>query len=336
MAFRMLFFDYRESEEKFFEEHNFANYDIKFFKESLNEDTVKALTDDDLENTMVVSVFITSSVTDEIISKFKNLRVISTRSTGYDHIELDACIKKNIAIINVASYGNLAVVQFTFGLILMLVRNLYVAVFEEKSSSQSKTNLTGRNLNDLSIGVVGTGGIGSCICKVAHGFDMKIIAYDIKENEELSHKYNVQYTSLEELLKTSDIVTLHLPFTKENYHMFSKREFELMKEGSYFVNVARGELVDNSALLEFVKRDKFRGVALDVVACPTKNNPEVNKSSLNCTETSEVVRELSKYSNVLITPHIAYDTQEAVDYILNETFNGLSDYIMGGRKYRII
>ncbi len=336
MSCRMLFFDYRESEEKFFKEHNFANYDIKFFKESLNEDTLQTLTEDDLENTMIVSVFISSNVTNEVVSKFKNLRVVSTRSTGYDHIELDACIKKNIAIINIPSYGSLAVVQFAFGLILMIVRNLYVAVFEEKNNIKSKTNLTGRNLNDLSIGIVGTGEIGSSICKVAHGFDMNIIAYDIKENENLVHKYNVKYTSLEELLKTSDIVTLHLPFTKENYHMFSKREFELMKEGSYFVNVARGELVDNNALLEFVKKGKFKGVALDVVACPSKNNPDVNKSSLSCMETSEVVQELSKYPNVLITPHIAYDTQEAVDYILNETFNGLSDYVTGGRKYRII
>jgi len=332
----MLFFDYRESEQKFFEEHNFANYDIKFFKESLNEDTILNLSEDDLENTMIISVFINSNVTDEVISKFRNLRVVSTRSTGYDHIDIDACIKKNIALINVASYGSLAVAQFTFGLVLMAVRNLYKAIFAEKNNPDDEIVLTGRNLNELSIGVVGTGEIGSSICKIAHGFDMEILAYDIKENEELLHKYNVKYVSLEELLRTSDIVTLHLPYTKENYHMFSDREFGLMKEGSYFVNVARGELVDNNALLEFVKRNKFKGVALDVIACPTKNHPEVNKSSLDCIETSNVVQELSKYPNVLITPHIAYDTQEAVNYILNETFNGLSDYVTGGRNYRVI
>jgi len=332
----MLFFDFRESEEKFFEENKFDNFDIKFFRESLNEQTVNMLSEDDFENTMIISVFINSSVSDSIVSRFKNLRVISTRSTGYDHIDLSSCVGKNIALINVEAYGSIAVAQFTFAMILMLVRNLFLAVTTQKNAIISTDNLTGRDLNSLTLGIVGTGQVGAGVCKIAHGFGMRILAHDMRTKNELEETYGVEYVSLEALLKNSDVITLHIPYTKENYHMFSKEQFEQIKDGAYFINVARGELVDNEALLEAVKSSKFKGVALDVIACHQDSKAGKEKSSLYCIETSEAIKELAKLPNVLITPHMAYDTQEAVNYILKETFRGLSDFVKGGREYRVL
>ena len=135
MACKMLFFDYRESEEKFFKENKLDNYEIKFFKESLNELTVSNLSEDDLENTMIISVFSASKINDNVVCKFKNLRVISTRSSSHDHIDLDCCIRKNIALINVDLYGTKAVAQYTMGLILMLVRKICPAIQYEKRSN---------------------------------------------------------------------------------------------------------------------------------------------------------------------------------------------------------
>jgi D-lactate dehydrogenase len=332
----MLFFDYRNSEKDFFKKNKFDNFEIKFFEESLNEDNLKLLSEDDFEHTMIISVFINSNVNSKIISRFKNLRVLTTRSTGYDHIDLNSCLKKNIALLNVEAYGSISVAQFTFAMILMLVRNLFLAITTQKNKIISSTNLTGRNLNDLTIGIVGTGEVGAGVCKLAHGFGMRILAYDMRQKKELEEKYDVEYVNFDTLLKNSDIITLHIPYTKENYHLFSKKQFELMKDDAYFINVARGELVDNDALLENVKSGKFKGVALDVIACHQDNKSSKTKSSLYCIETSKAVQELALMPNVLMTPHMAYDTKEAVEYILNATFEGLSDYLKGGRNHRVL
>lgn len=339
MSCKMLFFDYRESEEKFFEDNCFENYEIKFFKESLNESTLNLLSEDDFEKTMIISVFITSTVSSEIISRFKNLRVISTRSTGYDHICINSCRNKNIALINVDSYGSTAVSQFAMCLIMMLVRNMKQILDSKQDEFGVYQNFCGRDLNNLTLGIIGTGAIGAGVCKIASCAGMNILAYDIRPKNELVSDYNVQYVDMDALLANADVVSLHLPYLLENYHMFSSEQFEKMKDGSYFVNVSRGELVDTDALLEYMKRGKFKGLGLDVVACSgveSANEDNREKSSVSCMQTSSSVQELSKFQNVIITPHIAYDTQEAVDYILKITFKSISDFITGGHDNRVI
>lgn len=336
MACKMLFFDYRESEEKFFKENKLENYDIKFFKESLNELTVGNISEDDLENTMIVSVFSNSKITNDVVCKFKNLRVLSTRSSSHDHIDLDCCIKKNIALINVDLYGTKAVAQYTMGMILMLVRKICPAIKSEINPLISK-NFCGQDLDTLTLGLFGTGTVGASVCKYANSFGMKILAYDTNPNKELVEKYNVEYVKQEDLLKNSDIVIILIPYTKDNYHKFSYEEFKQMKFGSYFINVTRGEFVDNEALLELAKTGKFKGIGLDVVACPPIKHKQDDKdvTAVDCVDTSFIIKELSKLPNVIITPQIAYDTQESVDYILKTTFEGLGDFLQGGRKNRI-
>lgn len=339
MSCKMLFFDYRESEEKFFQENNFENYDIKFFKESLNESTLGLLTEEDFEKTMIISVFITSTIDSKIVEKFQNVRVISTRSTGYDHICINSCRNKNIALLNVDAYGGTAVAQFAICLMLMLVRNMKKILTAKQDESLVYQNFCGRDLNNLTLGIVGTGAIGSAVCKIAHCAGMRILAYDLRPKNELISECNVEYVDMGSLLENSDIVTLHLPYFIENYHMFSCEQFSKMKEGSYFINVARGELVDTDALLEFAQKGKFKGIGLDVVACSgvlSVNDDNRDKSSVACMQTSNSVQELAKLPNVIITPHVAYDTQEAVDYILKATFEGISDYLTGGHKNRVL
>ena len=340
MACKMLIFDLREAEKKFFNENKFENYEIKFFQESLNEKTVENISKEDLENAMIISVFTTSEITEKVIEKFKNLRIVSTRSTDCEHIDFKPCINKNIAIINVEKYGNNSVAQFTFTLILALVRQLFPAILAVKNSTCLQDNFTGRNLANLTLGIIGTGAIGASVCKIAHAFDMNILAYDINPKEELKEKYIVKYVEMDELLRNSDIVSLHLPYNKDTYHIMSRNEFKKMKNNSYFINVSRGELVNLDALLKYVKNGKLQGVGLDVVACVDSNCLEdvkkIERSTLQCLEESNVVKELNSYSNVLITPHMSFETQESVDYILEKTFDGLKDFVSGGHKYRII
>lgn len=340
MVCRMLLFDYREGEKKFFAENKYENFEIKFFKESLNEEILDRLSDDDLEKTMAISVFTTSKVTKKIINKFQNLRIISTRSTGYEHIELEACVEKNIALINVESYGNSSVAEFTFTLILMLVRQILPAVEAVKSKSCIQENFTGRILKKLTIGVIGTGATGAGVCRIANCFGMKILAYDIIPKKEMEHKYNVKYVKMDELLKESDIISIHVPASKETHHMMSAKQFKMMKDNSYFINVSRGEIVKLDDLLKYVQNGKINGVGLDCIACVDsmclKDSNKLERESLMCLEESKVVKELNEFPNVIITPHSAYDTQESINYILNTTFAGLTDFLCGGKKYRVI
>lgn len=340
MAIKMLVFEYRETEHDFFGKNKFSNYDIKFFDFNLNEETVNELSDEDLNQASIISVFINSTLTKEVIDKFKNLRVIATRSTGYDSINQKACVQRNIALLNVQNYGETAVAEFTIGLIIGIVRNIFNSIISIKKGDFSENSFVGRDLEKLTLGVVGTGAIGAAVCRLAYAFGMKILAYDLVEKVELEEKYNVTFTTLDFLLRNSDVVTLHVPYTGNNYHMFSKHEFEIMKQNSYFINVARGEIVDLKYLKENLLNGKIRAAALDVVACNYNEGCEkfsgnVEKTSLECLSNSKLVQELIQMPNVFVTPHIAYESQDAIDYILAKTFDGIQDFINGGSKNRV-
>lgn len=337
MTQKMLLFDYRYVEDKFFENHTFNNFEISFYTQSLTPEVVKTLPDEILETTTIISVFIDSEVTDEVINAFKNLRIISTRSTGYDHINLTAAKNKNIAVMNVENYGETSVAQYAFGLVIGLIRNFFPAILDMKNIRKRDYNPYGRDLSKLSIGIVGTGSIGGAMCKMAKCFNMEVFAYDINKKRELA-EIGVNYVSLEELLEKSDIVSLHLPYTGNNYHMFSDREFEKMKEGAYFINTSRGEIIDISALYKQLENEHLGGAALDVLECIDRNYKckNISDEPLICEKELYYVRKLADFDNVLITPHIAYATQDAVDYILKTSIKSINDFLAGEKISRVV
>lgn len=336
MTIKMLIFDFRDSEKKFFENNKFEDFDITFFKESLNEDTVKNLTEEQLNQTAIISVFINSEVTDFVIKQFKNLRTISTRSTGIDHINHGVCVDKNIDVISVGNYGAKSVAQYTIGLMIALVRKIIPAsrcVFDENG----KRDFIGHDISTLMIGVVGTGAIGASVCKLAHSMGMKVLAYDVIRKQELVEE--VEYVDFDTLVKKSDVVTLHLPYTGDNKNMMSAGEFNKMKKSAYLINTSRGEIVDIFALYDAVASGKIAGCGLDVVTCETfcfkcENLAKNLGNTMDCMKEAETVAKLAQLPNVIITPHIAYETQEAVDYLLEMTFRGIHDCIQGGSKFK--
>ena len=342
MSINMLVFDYRDTEQAFFGNNHFQNFNIRFFKESLNEESIKSLTQEDLDGVMIISVFIDSELTEDVINSFKNLRIISTRSTGIDHINTKAAERRNIKIINVMNYGSTSVAQYTFGLILALVRNIVYAADCTKQYRAGSISFIGRDISVLTLGVVGTGAIGGAVCRLAAAFGMKIYAYDLNEKQELKEGCNVEYVSLEYLLQNSDIVTLHLPYTGINKNMISYSQFAMMKENAYLINTSRGEMVDIKALKTALDDKQIKGAALDVLSCENYNVKceelvkEPDSIPLECQEEVKITREIIKYPNVIITPHIAYETQESVDYILQKTFDGIIDTINGGTEYCVL
>jgi D-lactate dehydrogenase len=334
MSIKMIVFDYRASEEEFFKRHKLENSDITFVKESLNDETVGNLPNRIKENAQAISVFIDSEITQFGLSHFPNLRIISTRSTGYDHINLHACQKRNIAVVNVENYGSTSVAQFTIGLIIALVRNIPAAA--HYMIDKICHDFIGRDLSKMTIGIVGTGATGAAVAKIASALGMKVFGYDPVEKKELE----LRYTDFESLIKKSDILSLHLPYTGNNLHLFSKREFDMMKQGAYFINTSRGELVNTPDLLEAIQSKHLKGTALDVLPCENYSfackQLAQNAPSSSCARETEAAQELAKMPNVIITPHIAYETQDAIDYILEETFTAIMDYINGGNLHRVV
>ncbi len=324
---KMLFFDFRESEKEFFNNNSLNDFDIEFIKEPLNE--LSVLSEEQLEQTDVISVFISSNVTENVIKKFKNLRIITTRSTGYNHIDLKYCTQKNIAVFNVANYGESSVAQFTFMLILSLVRNLIPAYIDIQRSMVNHPSYEGRDINKLSIGILGCGSIGASVAKIADFFGMQVYVCSYEKNKEISNF--AQYVSVDEMLAKSDIISLHLPYSAETHHIINEESFSKMKDGVYIINTARGELLDIVALYNNLLSGHVKGAALDVVECENvavSNNPLCEDSS-NCVAKALIIQKLLSRPDVIITPHIAYNTKESVETILKTTFNSIRDFSKG-------
>ena len=334
---KMLMFDFRDSEKEFFERNEFPDFDITFIKEPLNE--MSQLTQEQFDETDVISVFISSNVCEEVLKKFKNLRVVATRSTGYNHIDVKHCSQNNIAVFNVEEYGQTSVAQFTMTLIMALIRNLFPAYLDIQRNYVNHADYEGHNLNKLTIGIIGCGSIGSAVAKIANFFDMRVLVHSYAKRTDIASF--ADYLELDEVLEQSDIITLHLPYSSENYHMISEKEFAKMKNGAYFINTARGELIDIVALYENLLSGKIKGAALDVLECeylalaPENIVDDIKTSKSNCVASALITQKLLGMPNVIITPHIAYNTQESVDTLLETTFNNIRDFHKGFRNNQV-
>lgn len=319
---KIYFFEVRETEKNSLLNDNFVLFD------STINNVLKNISKIEKEKIEIISPFINSSITKDVLNELPNLKLIATRSTGVNHIDIKECEKRNITVKNVPSYGATTVAQYTFGLILCLTRNIMKACEDVKSQNADNEKYLGRDLNKLTLGVVGTGQIGTGVCKLAHAFGMKILAYDLFEKKDLK----INYVPLETLIKNSDIITLHVPYKRENYHIFSKNEFNQMKNTAFLINTSRGELVDVFALYEAIIENRIRGCALDVIECEKINfNSDfflktIGETSKKCIKQAFIAQKMAELPNVIITPHIAYNTSDAILEILKITMDNIKDF----------
>lgn len=303
--------------------------DVYLSKEMLNEDNLPE--DNSFE---IISVFGSSRVTDKVLGHFPNLKFLTTRSTGFDHIDLEACRKRDIPVAYVPGYGDNTVAEFAFGLILNLTRKIYAAIDRIKETGSFRfEGLRGVDLKGKTIGVIGTGRIGKEAIKIGKGFGMNVIATDIFEDEKAAAELGFRYAPLEELLKSSDIITIHCPYTKETHHLINKDNVLSIKRGAYLVNTARGGIVETEALVLGLEEGVLAGVGLDVleeeveikeevVSAREKRDPEEMKVMLQD-------HVLMRMPNVLITPHTAFNSQEAVERILATTLENIEGFLTG-------
>jgi D-lactate dehydrogenase len=277
----------------------------------------------------VLCVFIDSNVSADVMKSFPNLSLIVTRSTGYDHIDMKETKKRNIAVSNVPSYGENTVAEFAFGLILCLSRKIHLASCKSSwPESHDSALIRGFDLFGKTIGVIGTGRIGRQVITIAKGFGMNVVAYDPKQSKELESQLGFKYASIDELLTTSDVVTIHVPYTKETHHLMDETAFSKMKQTAIIINTSRGGIIDTNALVTALKEKKIAGAGLDVLeeedvikdesAFLTSNNNE--KHSLR---TILADHALMTMPNVLVTPHNAYNSIEALERILATTVQNI-------------
>lgn len=342
MTINILMFEFRDAEQKYFDKYKDEHFKITFYKECLNEDFLKKIPQEILDNTTVISVFINSKISKEILSRFKNLRIISTRSTAYDHICLEACSEKNIALLNVPDYGKTSVAQYTMGLIVALVRKIVLANFGKTHNVVDYNSLIGRDLSALTLGVIGTGAIGSAVCEIAKSFGMNVLGHDLNKKQELVDKFALEYVSCDEIAKNSDVITLHLPYYPKTKFIIDENFLSKCKSPVYIVNTSQPELVDLKSVVKYLKSGKIRGFGMDFLrsdvidyACENMEIFSENKEQTSI-EQNKYFEQILEFENVIITPHIAYLTQDAIDTILNTTFTNIKKVIQGDKLCRIV
>lgn len=289
-----------------------------------------------LRETVILSVFINSKIDKKIMEEMPNLRCITTRSTGFDHIDLKTAQEKGIMVCNVPVYGENTVAEHTFALILSLSRNLRKAYLRTVQNNFSIDGLMGFDLKGKTLGVIGTGHIGLHVIRMAIGFGMKVIAFDVKQQSFLAEVLNFEYVSFEDLLKRSDIISLHAPYLPSTRHLVNKKNIGLIKKGAVLVNTARGGLIETDALVEALDKKILNGVGLDVLEEEEYLLEE--KRLLESAETEEHWKRLRTTlknhvllhrENVIYTPHMAFYSSEAVQRILDTTINNTRSFIEG-------
>jgi D-lactate dehydrogenase len=280
-----------------------------------------------------LSVFIHSQVTAEVLEGLPSLKFIATRSTGFDHIDLEACRNRNIVVSNVPTYGENTVAEHTMALLLMMARKVHQSVLQVRGGHVDLAELTGFDLQGKTIGVIGAGHIGLHVIRIARGFGMRVLAYDVRSEAFLADLLGFRYASLDQLLAESDIVTLHCPLTEETHHLLGRPQFARMKRGALLINTSRGGLVDTDALVGALESGRLGGAGLDVLESEEliKEERQLLQQPVDVERLRTAVRNrvLLAREDVVFTPHNAFNSHEALMRILDVTVANLEAFRAG-------
>ncbi len=280
-----------------------------------------------------VSVFIYSRLDARILKKMPRLKLVATRSTGYDHIDLKTARRKGIVVANVPSYGENTVAEHTFALILSLSRNVHKAYMRTSRGDFSLDGLQGFDLKGKILGVVGAGHIGLHVIKMAKGFGMEVVAFDVRRQLFLSEVLDFRYAAFEELLKVSDIVTLHTPYSLATHHLINRRTIQQMKRWALLINTARGALVETDALVWALDEGIIAGAALDVLEGEDLIKEERQLLAADFSK-EKLITALKNHillhrENVVITPHVAFNSKEVLRRIVDTTVINIRQFFRG-------
>lgn len=328
VCMRILYF-YNEAWETEYVKEHLPGQECLFVQGSLQHN--EALTD--AEST-VLSIFVNSRVSARELDRFPAAKLIVTRSTGYDHIDLTECAKRGIIVANVPKYGDHTVAEFAMALLLSLSRRVCEAKEGVAHGGNTPEHVRGFDLKGHTIGIVGTGNIGAHMTRIASGFDMTILAFDVRPNETLTSKYGVRYVPFEELLAQSDVISLHAPYNEHTHHMIRMDNYRLIKHGCYLINTARGGLVETKAIVAALEEGILAGAGLDVLEEEGDFLHEERIVLLPDPSEEKLATLLAdhyllRHPRVIVTEHIAYNTQEAVERIVASAIENMASFTRG-------
>jgi D-lactate dehydrogenase len=321
------------------------DWEREYLAERLPNDTthfetgILANPSDGINNVDALSVFIHSQVTPQVLEGLPTLKFIATRSTGFDHIDLDACLSRGIVVSNVPSYGENTVAEHTMALLLMLARKVHQSVLQVRGGRVDLAELTGFDLQGKTIGVIGAGHIGLHVIRIARGFGMRVLAYDVRSDPFLADLLGFAYVSMDQVLGESDIVTLHCPLTEKTQHLMGRAQIARMKRGALLINTSRGGLVDTDALVGALESGRLSGAGLDVLEGEEliKEERQLLQQPVDVERLRTAVRNrvLLARDDVVFTPHNAFNSREALVRILEVTLANLEAFRAGQPVHKV-
>lgn len=323
---KIIFFNYKEVEDRAVEKWKKGNPDVNLLvlDKDLSEETKDSLIGAD-----AVCISQIKAIPDHIydFAKINGVKIFSTRSAGIDMYNIDKLKELGIRLSNVPSYSPNAIAEYAVTAALTISRKFDMIRRNVQNFNFSwEKRLLAREFPSLRVGIMGTGRIGSQAAKLFKGLGAKVIGYDLYPNDN-AKKYLDYVDSVEELAKNSDIVSLHMPSTKENYHIVNEDFLNLMPKNSILINSGRGSLVDTQALLKSLDNKQLLGAALDVYEF---EGPYIPKNMKGQEIDDKVFLELIQREDILYTPHTAYFTETAVESLVEQALNSSKNYLKTG------
>ncbi len=317
---KILFYDTKKYDKDSFEKKlpEYPKIEIEFVDSDLNARTARYAAGFD-----AVCGFVSSDIGTETVKVLKvaGIKLILMRCAGFNNVDLDMAAKCGMTVLRVPGYSPEAVAEHAMALALAVNRHIHKGYIKVRENNFSLVGLTGINFYGKTAGIVGTGKIGAAMCRICHGFGMKVIAYDIYHNPSLDF---VEYVDMDTLWAKSDLISLHCPLTEENHHLVNTETIAKMKDNVVLVNTSRGALIKTDDLIAGIRSKKFFGVGLDVYEEETNNVFENREDDI--LEHSVTARLLS-FPNVIVTSHQGFLTEEALEAICETTLNNAMGYM---------
>lgn len=326
---RILFFELEGWEQPYLEKRLPAGHNVAFLKTPASAADAGLLAECD-----VLSPFIFSQLRGELFDLAPRLKLVATRSTGYDHIDCSDVARRGVAVANVPEYGSNTVAEHTFALLLALSRRVIPAYIRTKAGRFTTEGLRGFDLRGKTLGVIGTGNIGLHVIRMGLGFGMRVIAFDPFPRAAIADVLGFGYVPFDVLLAEADVATLHCPATAENRHLIRAETLAKMRRGAVLINTARGPLVNTRDLLAALQSGHIAGAGLDVLdgERAIKEDVELQRNMAR-EELLAVIdaHKLMQREDVIVTPHNAFNSEEAVRRILDTTAQNIRAFIETGR-----
>ena len=316
-------FSTKPHDRKFLDKFNMDNkHELIYFEAPLNADTTNLALGFE-----AVCIFVNDKIDALTIEKLSTIgvKLIDLRCAGFNNVAIEAAKNKNIKVTRVPAYSPQAVAEHATALILTLNRKTHKVYNRVRESNFSLDNLIGFNLYGKTVGVIGTGKIGTAFCQIMLGFGCKVLAYDIAESQKLKDK-GVAYTTLDEILKNADIISLHCPLNENTKYLFNRAAFSKIKKGTMLINTSRGGLIETSDAIDALKNGQLGYLGIDVY------EQEENLFFKDLSESiiqDDLIQRLLAFHNVLITPHQGFFTKEALDQIAIITLKNFTDFENG-------